>query len=217
MKGITRGLLISLTGILLIAGNTIKCRGTAEDQLLLSTGITYLSWSQTDGEYLNEIHSHFEFYMDFEISNPNNEEVTIRYPDLGLKFYANMTISFRNRNYNSYGHFQFTALSAETEETYQEGITERNTTFVLSVTEEGLTQLPDGSYDIWIANRSYAPFICNHTKMTIKNGNPTIDYHPETSIHLGMKWVSVTAFFGLNSIIVFILTKRQKVRKYKYN
>ena len=99
MKGITRGYLICLMGTLLIVGNVINCSGIDEDQKLLSTGITYLSWSETGGGYLNESHSHFEFYMDFEISNPNNEEVTIRYPDLGLKFYGNMSISFKNKNF----------------------------------------------------------------------------------------------------------------------
>lgn len=215
MKGITRGFLISIIGTLLILGNVIQSRGTDENQELLSTGITYLSWSKTSGGYLNENHSHFDFYMDFEISNPNNEEVIIRYPDLGLKFYANMTIAFRNKNFDSYGHFQFTALPAETEETYKQGITERNTTFTLSITKEDLTQLPDGNYDIWVANRSYDPFICNQTKLTINNGNPTIDYNPETSIQLGLKGFSMTVYVIVNLIILTILTKKQKIKKCK--
>lgn len=202
-------------GTLLIVGNVINCSGIDEDQELLSTGITYLSWSETGGGYLNESHSHFEFYMDFEISNPNNEEVTIRYPDLGLKFYGNMSISFKNKNYNSYIHFQFTALSAETEETYKQGITERNTTFTLSITEQGLTQLPDGTYDIWVANRSYNPFICNHTKLKIKNGISTIDYDPETTIRLGMQWFSLMVCASMSFAALTIIAKKYKKKKIK--
>ncbi|MBK5114949.1 MAG: hypothetical protein JJE41_15090 [Candidatus Heimdallarchaeota archaeon] len=212
MKGITRGYLISLIGTMLIVGNVINCSGIDEDQELLSTGITYLSWSETGGGYLNESHSHFEFYMDFEISNPNNEEIIVSFPTLGNDFYANMTVTFKRNNYDSYDHLSFIGLSAVWERNFTPGITKDNTTFILSIKEQGLTNLPDGIYDIWIFSTSFVSFDYNHTELAINKGIPIIDYDPETTIRLGIQWFSMIGCISVSLIAMIILTKKRKTR-----
>ncbi len=215
MKGITRGFQIIIIGTILLVGNQIECKGTEETTRSLSTDITNISWSKLELVYLNENHSNFEFNIAFEISNPNNEEVTLSFPYAGSTFFGNSSISFDNRKYESYDHTWIGGLCWVGNETFQPGITKKNIKYWVSVTEQGLLELPDGRYDIWVFAHCYEPLVeYNHTIIRIRNGIADIDYNPPTTISLGIKQMGVV--LGINSCLILLVinSKYKKMKRY---
>ncbi|NHJ39259.1 MAG: hypothetical protein FK731_04440 [Asgard group archaeon] len=189
----------------------MECRGTEDDLVSLNTGIAKISWSKVDYVYLDETHSHFEFIIDFEISNPNKVEVTLSFPYAGCTFFGNMTISFRNRNYETYDNTWIGGQCVVGYITFQPGITKENVMYRLSIEKQGLLELPDGRYDTWIFVDCYESIVdYNHTLINVRNGIAEIDYNPPTTISIGISLHTFAIYTSLCLYLFILMSKKFK-------
>lgn len=100
MKGIARNfsVIMILILLMLVSGNTVKGE---ENLLSCSTTITNLTWSDYYHHTYNENYSYFKFEISYQILNPNQENVTLQFPNL-LQFKSNMSIELENSSIIAY-------------------------------------------------------------------------------------------------------------------
>lgn len=178
MRGSTRNFSVIILFMLLMLVSVKTVTGVEEDLLSCSTAITNLTWSENYDSTNNENNSYFKFQLDYQISNPNQENVTLYFPNLS-QFVSNMTIVLENSSIVAY-ESPWGTFPAISEKKLQPGITKENTSFKLTIEMQDVTSLLDGIYTIWVDDdrvQNTNPLIVhNKTILTIEDGVIIIDY-----------------------------------------
>ncbi|MHA1586751.1 MAG: hypothetical protein ACTSUW_05370 [Candidatus Heimdallarchaeota archaeon] len=199
----------------------------SNDLLPIEIWITYLSWYISDQTLPGENSSHFEFDMDFIIYNPNDENVTLTFPNL-RQFYGNISIELENPNHNAslYHGGDFPAIS---ERTLEPGVSEDSLPFLMLIFETpDLIDLPDGNYSFWILGGSpfseWSVITSYHTNVTIDDGLIFIDYFvtilpttpttsPTLEINISYSVLYISSFIFIG-VLHIIKKKRKKISEY---
>jgi len=178
----------------------------------LTTQITNISYAIVESKYLHENHTHFEFIIKFDLSNPNNEEVQMAFGFGGEVFYLQMNIQFKDENIEVYNDTYFGGQCCMHYPYIKPGITKLWTDYVLSIKEKNRTQLPDGRYSLCVAECNFlASVTYNHSLMIVNNGEPFIKYSFNT---ITLNQNIITIFFGVCFFVAIkYFTIKSKKRK----
>lgn len=203
-----RGIIIGIV-ILLVFGNALFL--TAKEEQPLTTGITKIVWEKVEYESLNQNYSNFEFTINYDILNPNEENVTLTYPGSAYEFKANVSAQFKDKQLTMYDYTSFVGYPAEREENITSGITSKSTSYRIGINKKNITELPEGIYYFWIKayNSDETEVKSNITTLIVKNGNPTIYYNIETTIIMGKSLV----FIFVSNLFILPTIRIAKYRK----
>ena len=179
----------------------------------LKTKIKDISWEKKPPTYMDN-HTHFEFTINFDITNPTNESVTLSYPYAGCQFYGNFKVIFYNLGIEALNHTYYGGLCVVGEREFQPGTENEDVYYIMGFEEENMTRLPDGHYTIWVASYNYGDNVHhNYAYIRIVDGISTISYEEE----LPTLEISNNYNAFLTSLFVVLLcigfTKRKKNSK----
>ncbi|NHJ87202.1 MAG: hypothetical protein FK734_17190 [Asgard group archaeon] len=98
-------------------------------------------------------YSSFLFMVDFLVTNPNEEDITLSFDNIGPIYLVNITYQLENSSivFNSYR--DIVLVPTLTEYVVKSGTTE-NSTFLYLITEDlSITKLPEGEYILFVCFR----------------------------------------------------------------
>ena len=188
--------------LMILALSNVVLLGAAEEEKPLNTAISNINWSKVDYLFLNENYTNFEFTIDYDIINPNEENVTLTFPTCGYSIFANMSAYFKDRKLEMYDYTSFCGLSVIYTECFSSGLTSKTVHYIIGIKKQGLTNLPDGTYYIWMecCNIDDSVVTANSTKLLIKEGNPIIIYdcnEPTIRLNLPFRYLILSKLFIL--------------------
>lgn len=182
-------------------------------ELPLSTAITHLEYSSIDSTYLNENYSNFEFTIDFQIANPNSENVILEFTTTGNNFLGNMTATINNKHSEIF-NYDPGCFGACWTFNISPGIVNKTITYRIGLTQQGLEELPDGKYILWVEISPFDEriYIANQTLLIIKDGNTYIYYNQLISMKLNPSLI----YFLISGVIIInfnMIYKKNKSKK----
>ncbi len=209
MKRMNKIILFSVIIMLIIFANANTTKSIFGLNIPIDTGITHLSWTETEFHDPGEGYSYFNFTIDYYIHNPSLKTETITLPYSALGFMANMTVDFVDENLAVY-YYHFIAACVLGYIDVEPGITFEVVRYMLAINETGLTILPDGIYTIWIFCYGVLDVTFNETIMTMDNGAANVTFGDIPSVTIGFQFPIVVL---LGSIIISTLIVVRKRRK----
>ncbi|MHA1555617.1 MAG: hypothetical protein ACTSPM_01660 [Candidatus Heimdallarchaeota archaeon] len=195
--------------ILIIFTSNYKIKGLYELNSPIDTGITHLTWSETEYPDPGEGYSYFNFTIDYYIHNPKLHTVRFNIPYCNLGFMANITVDFVEENLEVY-YYPCIGLCAIGQIEVEPGITHRLAGYYLAINETGLTILPDGIYTIWVFCFGVPDVTSNETILVMENGVASITYGDMPSDTIGFQFPSLVLLGSAIISAMIVIRKRRK-------
>ncbi len=129
--------------LLMILALSVVSLGAVEVEKPPNTAITNIIWSKVDYLYLNENYTNFEFTIDYDILNLNEENVTLTFPDYSYRLFAKMSANFKDRKSEMYDYTTFGGISVIYTVNFSSGLTSKTVHYRIGINKQGLTDLPD--------------------------------------------------------------------------
>ncbi len=195
MKGKGKQVLI-ITTILILAiseSTVIINKGETKGIKPLTTQITNINYTKIDYTSLHKNHTHFRFIIEFNLANPNSNKVLMVFSFYGEVFYLKMDITFYDTDFEVYNDTYLGGFWAMDYVYVQPGIQQLQIDYILSIEQKDLEQLPNGRYDLCVAEcNSEAQVEYYHSLLIMRNGEQVIKYTVNTII--------------LNQAIIFVIS-----------
>jgi hypothetical protein len=173
----------------------------------VETKITLFNWNHVIPTFEGNNYSYFEFYVEYEIYNPNPHPVTFTLPYCNLAFLPNISISLENDTieYIPPGYIGVCMIG---EKTVKPGITTESRLCTLIFKEEGISELPNGEYHLWVYLYGAGAIISYVTILTITNSETITN----TSItkSFGSNIVNLILISSMTLILGYIIRIRRK-------
>ncbi|MHA1220608.1 MAG: hypothetical protein ACTSQB_02630, partial [Candidatus Heimdallarchaeota archaeon] len=112
-------------------------------------------------------------------------------------------------------YFSLIGLCAILDVTIDPGYTTGNTTFKLCIQEQGLNDLPNGVYKIWIYGYIASGVTFNVTTLTITDEGTEIDVGTLPSIEIGFQLIAIVIGVTLFFSLITIAKKRYRKESHK--
>lgn len=202
--------------VVIIACSNIMMLHATEEQPL-NAAITDISWTTVEYAFLNENYTNFEFTIDYDITNPNDENITLAFPNSGWRFYIDMNATFRNKNIEMKDYTSFGGLSVVCYENFSYGITSKTQPYWIGFNKQDLTVPPDGTYYLMIKSKNIDDSIVtsNITRLYIRDSNPTIIYdYTGPTINLVIPMSNLLNIGIISFTIVYYFAKRKRKNKF---
>ena len=169
MKGINKKFRLGVTIALLVLVNFSAIVGVYELRKPIITTITNLDWSETNYDHPEGNYSFFDFAIDYRINNTAKLKTEVIFPYCNLEFLGNISACFEDENLEIY-YYPIVGLCAIGETTIEPGITTSSVGFILAINKEGLTNLPDGNYSVWVYFYGVSDILYNVTTIVVDDG-----------------------------------------------
>ncbi len=133
----------------LLVSLSLEVPANFENNSLVYTKVTDVSWCPYYYVDSNSSYSYFWFDIGFKKLNPNSSDIVITFHCWLRHFLGNMSADFDNSSLQIVP-LSYYELPAERDVTIESGITNGTTNFLLGINQQNLTKLPEGRYKIWV-------------------------------------------------------------------
>lgn len=133
----------------LVVSLSLEVQANFENNSLVYTKVTDVSWYPCYYDGSNSSYSYFRFDIGFEKLNPNSSDIVITFHCWLRHFLGNMSTDFDNSSLQIVP-LSYYELPAYRDVTIESGITNGTTNYILGIDQQNLTKLPEGRYKIWV-------------------------------------------------------------------